>query len=143
MVRVDIMCGYLVAPEQVRKFADSQSLCYDPGGDLVLLHTGVIRWVEEHKTPIRCLWSVKYPRLVFSRVEGDSRILIPTRRRTAVHTFQFTEQDIDRAVLQKVLDHPQLSPLGVDATFVTCPDPALEWTLPGEELQFLVSVFSN
>ncbi|KAH9966957.1 hypothetical protein BGW80DRAFT_730300 [Lactifluus volemus] len=142
MVRVDIICGYLVAPEQLRKFADSQSLRYDPGGDLVLLHNGVIRWVEEHKTPIQCLWDVEYPRLV-SPIKAGSRILIPTRRRTAVHTFQFKEKDIDRAVLRKVLDHPQLSPLGVDATFVTCPDPDLQWTLPGEEYPFFVRIFSN
>jgi hypothetical protein len=47
--------------------------------------------------------------------------------------FQFKEKDKDREILRKVLEHPQLLALGVDAVFVTCPDPVLQWTLPGEE----------
>lgn len=132
MVRVDIICGYLVSPEQLRVFANAQGIRYDPGGDLALLHSGVRRWAEGHKLPIPHLWEVQYPRLV-SPTEGGPRILIPTRRRTAVHTFQFKEKDKDREILRRVLEHPQLSALGVDAVFVTCPDPVLQWTLPGEE----------
>ena len=36
MVRVDILCGYLVSPEQLRAFANAQSIRYDSGGDLTL-----------------------------------------------------------------------------------------------------------
>ncbi|KAI0293291.1 hypothetical protein B0F90DRAFT_1763826, partial [Multifurca ochricompacta] len=144
MVRVYTICGYLVSPDQLRKFAHSQNLRYDPGGDLVMLHSQVRRWVERQpKLPIPCLLNVKYPRLVSPTV-GGLRILIPTRHRTTVHTFQFEEKDIDKSILQKVLDHPQLSPLGLDATFVTCPDPDLQRRLPGEEYTTVfVSVFSN
>jgi hypothetical protein len=132
MVRLDIICGYLVPPEQLRVFANAQGIRYDPGGDLALLHSGVRRWAEGHKLPIPQLWEVQHPRLV-SPTEGGPRILIPTRRRTAAHTFQFKEKYKDREMLRRVLEHPQLSVLGVDAVFVTCPDPVLQWTLPGEE----------
>jgi len=49
MVRVDVICGYLVSPEQRRVFANAQGIRYDPGGDLALLHSGVRRWAEGHK----------------------------------------------------------------------------------------------
>jgi len=69
MVRVDIICGYLVSPEQLRIFAYAQGICYDPGGNVALLHSGVRHWAEGHKLPFPHLWEVQYPRLV-SQTEG-------------------------------------------------------------------------
>ena len=42
MVRVDIICGYLVSPKQLRLFANAQGIRYDPGGDLALIHSQAV-----------------------------------------------------------------------------------------------------
>lgn len=136
MIVEEIICGYLVAPEQLVKFAEENDLPWQSSD--VLVRDGILRQNVGYciEATFRKLhpFIIAYPRGVHPR-KMASELLFPTRQVFEVpHTLKFTETPRDKEILERIMNvHPRIRALLENAQFVNVPNPANDMMLPGEE----------
>lgn len=138
MIVDEVVCGYLVTPEQLAKFADEHDISYkssSPSLRDVVLRSRTETYIEKKFRNLHPAM-VAYPRLV-ERRKAFPEILFATRQVFDVsHKYSFTETPRDQEVLEGIMNvDPSIRAILKDSTFVTVPNPSGDILLPGEELK--------
>lgn len=135
MIVDQVICGYLVNPEQLVKFAETQQIPYmssDIELSKVVLRQRAETWIEKKYRKLHPT-VITFPRRA-DLSDSFVEMIFATRQVFDVsHKYTFKERSRDKEILENIMNvDPSIRALLDNAKFVTVPNPSGSMMLPGE-----------